>query len=107
MGFEEIVKKELKDKMPENPKRSVLTKRIILTQKQYDVLQRKFVRGSYNMWCTGVDEGIDPSTDHNLPSFHYEKVGDAKNFGDLFVLENVAEEEAEKAKEAAANQKTP
>ena len=101
MEFKEIVKRELKDKMPRNPRLSVLTERIILTQKEYSALQKEFIRGDYNMWCAGMNKKINPNSDPNLPFFNYDETGDARNFGKLFVIESVAEEEAEKAKEEA------
>jgi len=56
MGFEEIVKETLKGELPENPRFSVLTKRVILTQKEYNDLQIDFVHGDYNMWCAGINK---------------------------------------------------
>ena len=98
MEFKEIIKETLGDRMPKNPKLSAITKRIILTQKEYNYLQIDFVHGDYNMWCAGMNEKINPNSDPDLPFLNYVKTGDAKNFSDLFITESEAELEAEQGK---------
>lgn len=99
--FKKRIEDELGNQIPKEPVRSAITGRIVLDQKTYNYLQVCFANGDYNKWCTGVDEGVDPSGDLSLLLFHYIKVGDAKKFNEIFTTEAEAEEEA---KEAAAKE---
>jgi hypothetical protein len=95
MEFREILENTLGDRLPKNPRLSPVTKRVILSQEDYERLQIDFVWSDYNMWCAGVNMRVNPNSDPNLPFFNYVKTGDAKNFSDLFTTEAEAEREAE------------
>ena len=97
MGFQEKIRETLGSKFPENPRLSAVTKRIILSQREYSDLQDSFVHGDYNMWCTGMNKHLNPDNDPNLPYFNYIETGDAKNFSDLFIPESKATLEAKEA----------
>jgi len=97
MEFGERLKKTLEDKLPKNLEFSVLTNRIILTQKEYNDLQIDFVHSDYNMWCAGINKKINPDSDPNLPFLNYIETGDAENFSELFITQSEADLEAEQA----------
>lgn len=100
--FRKNLEKSLGDKMPkpEERKLSAITKRIILTQKEYDDLQVIYMfegKENYNMWTAGKNKDADPSSNLIIPLDNYIETGDAQRFKDLFITENEARIEAEEA----------
>lgn len=95
MEFRETIKQSLGEKFPKDPKFSVVTGRIILSQEKYNALQNDFVHSDYNMWCAGINKHQNPDSDPNLPFFNYVESGDAAHFHELFCTEAEAALEAE------------
>lgn len=105
MEFKERLEQTFGDRLPKNPEFSAITRRIILTQKEYNDLQRDFTLSAYNKWCTGINKGVDPESSELLPFDNYLDTGDAKSFRDLFVAEREAEVEAKEAAQQPNTQK--
>ncbi|KKQ88139.1 MAG: hypothetical protein UT12_C0027G0004 [Candidatus Curtissbacteria bacterium GW2011_GWC2_38_9] len=97
MEFKERFKQTFGDRLPKNPQLSAITKRIILPVQEYVDLQKDFTFDAYNMWCAGINKGVDPNSDHLIPVQNYIESGDAKSFSELFITEHHAELEAKQA----------
>lgn len=100
MEFKERIEKTFGDRLPKNPKFSVLTKRIILPDQLYLNVQKDYSFEEYNMWCAGVNKHMDPNSDSIIPVENYLETGDAERFRDLFIKESEAKLELEKAEHA-------
>ncbi|MFA5751203.1 MAG: hypothetical protein WC898_02835 [Candidatus Paceibacterota bacterium] len=96
--FKEKINSTFKQKLPKNPRYSVISGRIILSQKDFCELQKEFIFSDYNMWCTGVNKNTNPIENEMLPAENYIDTGDAENFHSLFITESEAEAEEEEIK---------